>query len=589
MNPVDAAAAREFQRRSMAGESLDADAIYAVAAREAFGEEPRASVPARQSSQGPVSVDPEDFRLGKTELEPIEFRSRTGSPADVIGAMRSENRELAERAYDERAAERGRRALRPPTAPEQAAQDQADLAARIAADRDRPGSRDEEPQPPRYPRQWSRTLPARDQLSSFDIQRGTPETLEESFQRGVLDDETADRMRALAEAEHFANARTRDAVAMADAERHSIEAERERRAKVRASAVREMEQRVEALNEDVRNFKIEKPSLWKGKNAGETILGVIGLTLVGAAGGKDDNTVLELIKDTLDRQMQTQREDLAKRRGDVADASSLLGMARQRFDDEAIAEDAARQAALDIIGREMERMADAAQDPVRRERMYQQIALLRQEQHALGVQIRRDGADKRGERWQHIPERTISGGGPPSLAQQTKALQAQSANIEARQKLAGLMGGGGADVTSAATDPLSVPGYGKARSTKDADASKAVVVATSEVDRGLRELETLAEDPFVHVPGSKAWKRARVVRQTLGPGIAKQLAAGFNPSEAQDRKSEEMIPDPRYSSAETVKLKSGEVRSWGQRQRDAVLGQNIVGYSGASKRRERIK
>ncbi|HLW78113.1 MAG TPA: hypothetical protein VKU44_00805 [Terriglobia bacterium] len=75
------------------------------------------------------------------------------------------------------------------------------------------------------------------------------------------------------------------------------------------------------------------------KSAGDQALGVLSIML-GSLGSihNGHNAGLELIDDTIKRNIQQQRDALAKKRGDVEEARNSLGEMRQQFGDERVAD-----------------------------------------------------------------------------------------------------------------------------------------------------------------------------------------------------------------------------------------------------------
>lgn len=178
------------------------------------------------------------------------------------------------------------------------------------------------------------------------------------------------------EAERKANEQLAATGAAKAAEMVGFQDELARQAAVRESRLQEQQKlQTEFFDKEVGEFQrlskeLQKPEaqvdpsrFWASRNTGQKILGAIGLALGGFAQGLTGgrNPALDILQKAMDDDMGAQRDNLANARAQKRDAltgqQTLLGMARQRFSDEATAEAAAYAAGLGKVQAQITSMA----------------------------------------------------------------------------------------------------------------------------------------------------------------------------------------------------------------------------------------
>lgn len=102
--------------------------------------------------------------------------------------------------------------------------------------------------------------------------------------------------------------------------------------------------------------EIDPNRLWANTSTGNRILAAVGVFFSGLGGGQ--NQALAHIQNAIDTDIAAQRDNLARadanKRAVVEGKQSLFGMMRQKFNDDILAESAARAAAWQLAGQKMD-------------------------------------------------------------------------------------------------------------------------------------------------------------------------------------------------------------------------------------------
>lgn len=429
--------------------------------------------------------------------------------------------------------------------------------------------------PPAYPPRWSHTTKARDERAAFSVQKGTP------YAPGFLEGQ-AERMEqrqadlaGVEQSEQEAKQRAIGADAAADERAEALRRDFEMRERGRLDELARREQQLQAMSEELKAEKIEDPTIFTG-STGENILRGIGAMLIGVAAGASGDPMagVDRIRDMAMDNVRKQKQKYERSKDDMAAKLTLYGRARERFGDERAADQAALLASMQMIDQEVARYAEMTKSPATAER----ARIVREEladQARLALEnLRRDSEDVVAEQWRHIPGQTISGGGPPSLEAQVKRAKLQ-------KELRDLQGGGG---SADDTDPTTVPGYGKARSPKLADAVNETIKSGDETLAVIRRLDELRKSQWTKIPGTPENKEAEARMSTLVPKVARAMQGpGVLTKDDLDRASE-AVPDPRSLFDTTYEARRKGLTSSIMNSRKKTMERYVIGYQPTNRR-----
>ena len=124
---------------------------------------------------------------------------------------------------------------------------------------------------------------------------------------------------------------------------------------------------LDALQAEVRATKIDPSQYFSSQPAWAKVLSLISVGLGGFAQGYTrgalPNVALQQLNDAVERDIMAQRANLETKKGAVAQAQSLYGIARQRFQDDRAAAEWAKAQQKDMIATAFRRFEAEARDP----------------------------------------------------------------------------------------------------------------------------------------------------------------------------------------------------------------------------------
>lgn len=279
----------------------------------------------------------------------------------------------------------------------------------------------------------------------------------------------------------------------------AIDAENATRQADRFQHLEKAESNYRSLADAVQNEPIDSQRLWNNKSTGEKVLSKLAIFLgtLGSGLAGTPNAVWESMQSDIDRDIDAQKSNKALQQSRLAAEGSLFGMAKERFQDEAMADASMREAAYGRMARELEHFEQTARTPERK----QAIAGLRavaEEKYMAAQQARRMRTDAYVLEQERLRRLSMQGADPNAKLKaeaKKKGYQVQIAEGDAKINKADreIRGGG-------AGDPNYVPGSGQA---PDAAAAKAVresATATSKLESALDRLDEIQANATVH-PG----------------------------------------------------------------------------------------
>lgn len=168
-----------------------------------------------------------------------------------------------------------------------------------------------------------------------------------------------------------------------------------------------------AVKQAAEQADVDPGRFWANRGAGPQMMAIIGVALGATAaaltGGQ--NTAASLVENAIDRDLQAQRDNIAKAQGNVGAAKGVLAEMRAQFGDERQAELAAKDAMLATTATKLQAIAAETKREDARART---LDLLGQIQEKRGLLRQSWAATEEGnvrvsERW--VPAQTV--GGPP--------------------------------------------------------------------------------------------------------------------------------------------------------------------------------
>lgn len=223
---------------------------------------------------------------------------------------------------------------------------------------------------------------------------GVPETPDEAIAANEIADEQFKAATGQAEAGEQA---TQDVLAKHKEQldqQAEIDAENAKRQADRFADLEKAETSYRSLADAVQNEPIDSARLWNNKTTGEKVLSKLAIFLgtLGSGLAGTPNVVWESMQADIDRDIDAQKSNKALQQSRLAAEGTLFGMAKDRFQDEAMADASMREAAYGRMARELEHFEQTARTPERK----QAIAGLRavaEEKYMAAQQARRMRTD----------------------------------------------------------------------------------------------------------------------------------------------------------------------------------------------------
>lgn len=253
----------------------------------------------------------------------------------------------------------------------------------------------------------------------------------------------------------------------------------------RAAAMQSAQSRYDvAVQKAAEQADVDPGRFWAERGAGVQLMAAIGVAL-GAAGAAltgGQNSAAQIVEAAIDRDLQAQRDNVAKAQGNVGAAKGVLAEMRGQFGDERQAELAAKDAMLATTATKLQAIAAETKSEDARARaldLYGQLqekrGLLRQSWSAT-----EEGNVKVSERY--VPEHTV--GGPPK-----------------------------GTPASDATDKrmVTMPDGTRYQMADDQDGTKARerVEAVGNLERIAAQLNKLRDDASTYIPGTENYAEAK--------------------------------------------------------------------------------
>lgn len=238
-------------------------------------------------------------------------------------------------------------------------------------------------------------MPAPRGPGSFELSmQGREAELEGAMRLGETQLQAIDieRQRAQREADFFAEQ------AKADADRMAEDAKRQ--AQLQADVDKRMTE-MDALQAEVRATKIDPSNYFSSQPAWAKVLSLISVGLGGFAqgysGGRLPNTALDMLNRAIDQDIEAQKANLATKRGAVAEAGNMYGLARQRLGDDRAAAEWVRSQQREMVANTLRRFEAEARDPQLQNKAAQLAVKYETEaqQGRLGIAAMRAGEDER--------------------------------------------------------------------------------------------------------------------------------------------------------------------------------------------------
>lgn len=245
------------------------------------------------------------------------------------------------------------------------------------------------------PRPMGGGIPAPRGPGSFELSmQGREAELEGAMRLGETQLQAIDieRQRAQREADFFAEQ------AKADADRMAEDAKRQ--AQLQADLDKRMTE-MDALQAEVRATKIDPSNYFSSQPAWAKMLSLISVGLGGFAqgysGGRLPNTALDMLNRAIDQDIEAQKANLATKRGAVAEAGNMYGLARQRLGDDRAAAEWVRSQQREMVANTLRRFEAEARDPQLQNKAAQLAVKYETDaqQGRLGIAAMRAGEDER--------------------------------------------------------------------------------------------------------------------------------------------------------------------------------------------------
>jgi hypothetical protein len=387
-----------------------------------------------------------------------------------------------------------------------------------------PGSR--QPQAPRMGGIGGPAMPSSMQLG-FDVERAQ---LEAERRAAGYDQATIEAQR---------QAQLQSNQAMAAQEQRDIEQAREfeaRRVNYEADMAKRQTE-MDELRADIASTKIDPGQYFSNMSGFSKVLSLFSVALggfsEGYSGGRLKNVGLQMLDDAIARDVDAQKANLAAKRGKLADAQNVYGLARQKFGDEQAAMDYARARQYEQLANVAKRFQGEARTEELANKAAQLGSMFEDRRNILEQSIKQRIAQAN----ELARARAAQAAAGPSFRQQKEALELEKLGAEvqlAKRKAAGEEPG----------EMATVVFEGKTyRVPKSQQKELAEMAASADATRtNIEAMKALEASPGFYLPGGGE-KRARA-KQLAGiaaAGLARVRASGFNPSTPVEERAAEDV------------------------------------------------
>lgn len=278
------------------------------------------------------------------------------------------------------------------------------------------------------------------------------------------------------------------------------------------------------------------------RGAGAQLLAIIGVALgqAGASINGGPNTAMQLIEGAIDRDMQAQRDNIAKAQGNVAASKGVLAEMRGQFGDEQQAEAAAKDAMLANTEIRLKSLAAGAKSDEAKANAFELLSQLQMKRGMLKQQwgsIENDKIEKESQRY--TPTHTV--GGAPA---------ASPASKESDERLVTLDDGKTYQM----------------RSAEDAKKIRAQLAGVRQIEGLAKDLDKQRDETGTYVPGTKGAANA----QSLGA----QMLYAFKDTEQAGTVDKGLIEsfDKLIGDPNGITSRSGQrALSYAERKRASII------------------
>lgn len=299
---------------------------------------------------------------------------------------------------------------------------------------------------------------------------------------------------------------------------------------------------LDALQAEVRATKIDPSQYFSSQPAWAKVLSLISVGLGGFAQGYTrgalPNVALQQLNDAVERDIMAQRANLETKKSAVAQAQSLYGIARQRFQDDRAAAEWAKAQQKDMIATAFRRFEAEARDPELANKARQLAVQFETDAKVGKLGVAQAGAAEQ-ERQRAMAAQAARG---PSLKERLalEMTQAQIAKTRAEAtQIESKLGAPpeGMQLVSYEGQSYLVP----REAAKELQEQAGSAMATKSL---VKDLVSLGGGSGFYGPGSTKYEDFMPKKGALAASWAKTLAGGFNPSAAMEERAQQDITLP---------------------------------------------
>ena len=318
--------------------------------------------------------------------------------------------------------------------------------------------------------------------------------------------------------------------AMAAQEQRDIEQAREfeaRRVNYEADMAKRQTE-MDELRADIASTKIDPGAYFSNMSGFSKMLSLFSVALggfsEGYSGGRLKNVGLQMLDDAIARDVDAQKANLAAKRGKLADAQSVYGLARQKFGDDQAAMDYARARQYEQLANVAKRFQGEARTEELANKAAQLGSMFEDRRNILEQSIKQRTAQAN----ELARARAAQAAAGPSFRQQKEALELEKLGAEvqlAKRKAAGEEPG----------EMATVVFEGKSyRVPKSQQKELAEMAASADATRtNIEAMKALEASPGFYLPGGSGGEKRARAKQLAGiasAGLARVRSSGFNPS-----------------------------------------------------------
>lgn len=369
------------------------------------------------------------------------------------------------------------------------------------------------------------------------INRGRPLNPEIEARRTEIETAQQDNARDAFGAAEYRARSLAVAEQQAQEQQSAIAQEQERVERERQAALRQKESEWMDAMKDATDTRIDPNEFWDsqsfGSKMGRTISVIFGA--LAARGGPNQNW--NQLRQEIDANIDAQKANKESKFRAAEGKRTFVDMARARYQSEAAIDAAAREAAYSNISARLQRFSDFAKTPERKAAL--EAMLLASQQAVNEARDLRMAAaqDEVSEVMRFDPKRVVTTGGGTDLRSLKQAIEQRNALREL-------------GVIKDPDDPLLVPGFGRGRTEKEAQAARELIGAADSSRAKLNKLRQFIRDKGASVKGGAMgmgtddYKAAQAMYEGVLPDLAKIASGGFNPTETNEKQATRMIPTP---------------------------------------------